>query len=105
VEQERKFAVRIDGRVLNGSIDRLVWCSDANGQMSAEVLDFKTDDVPFADVPNRVEFYRPQIEAYCRAVEVMAGIPRDRITSSLIFTKVGHVERLVFEDESAMLVQ
>ena len=38
--------------------------------------------------------YRPQIEAYLRAVATLARLPANRVTAALVFTTVGHIERL-----------
>ena len=94
VETERTFAVRDGDRILNGSIDRLVWSRDADGQVSAEVIDFKTDTVPTEALPERVAYYRPQIEAYRRSVSVMAGIPAENVTASMVFTALDRVVRI-----------
>jgi len=94
LEREQPFAVRVGDQLVNGRIDRLVWCKDPKGMLSAEVIDFKTDAIPAAAVPQRVEFYRPQIEAYLHAVAAMRKLPGDRVSAALVFTAVGRVERL-----------
>jgi len=94
VEREQPFAVRINGQLVNGRIDRLVRQRDAAGTPSVEVIDFKTDTIPSAAVPQRVEFYRPQIDAYMQAVAADCKLPHDRVSAALVFTAVGRVERL-----------
>lgn len=86
VETERAFAIRDGEQILNGSIDRLVWSRDGNGLVTAEVIDFKTDEVPIEAKSERVAYYRPQIEAYRHAVSVMAAIPIESVRASLVFT-------------------
>ncbi|HBO45294.1 MAG TPA: hypothetical protein DD670_15475 [Planctomycetaceae bacterium] len=97
---EHPFAVREGDAILNGTIDRLVVCYDRDivgdgdaKPISADVLDFKTDRV--ADDPAgldaRVEFYRPQMQAYARAVAKMFGLPGDCVTARLVFVEPGVV--------------
>jgi ATP-dependent exoDNAse (exonuclease V) beta subunit len=94
VEREKSFAVRIGDQLVNGRIDRLVWQRDPAGTLSAEVIDFKTDAISTAAVPQRVEFYRPQIEAYLQAVAAIGKIPDKHVSAALVFTVVGRVERI-----------
>jgi hypothetical protein len=72
-------------------LDRLVWYRAADGQPGAEVIDFKTDDVPAAAVPTRAGHYRPQLEAYRLAVARFGRIPIDHIALTLLFTTPGCV--------------
>ncbi|MGD9126112.1 MAG: UvrD-helicase domain-containing protein, partial [Planctomycetia bacterium] len=66
---ERPFTVRDGGStIMTGVIDRLVVLFDGQTPIGAEVLDFKTDRIAAEQRPDRIEFYRPQIEAYRRAV-------------------------------------
>lgn len=66
MQRERSFAIRDGDIILNGTFDRLVVLYDGNRIMGADVLDYKTDDVPGDDpraVDARVAQYRPQLEA------------------------------------------
>lgn len=94
VEVERPFVVRDGSRMVSGRLDRVVWLRDNDGTLAAEVIDYKTDAIPVAALPERVEFYRPQIEAYLRAVALFGNLPSDRITAALVFTTLGQVVRL-----------
>lgn len=98
VERERPFAVRVGDRLVGGRIDRLVWQQDERGTLLVEVIDFKTDAIPAVAVPERVAYYRPQIEAYLRAVAAFAKLPTTGVSAALIFTVVGHVEPLAVTD-------
>jgi ATP-dependent exoDNAse (exonuclease V) beta subunit len=94
VQNERVFAVQLDGEVLTGSIDRLVLVYDGDQLVAADVLDYKTDAVASQDDPRfeeRVEHYRPQIQAYCRAVSQMTGLPDGSIGARLLFVGPGIV--------------
>jgi len=58
-----------DGRILEGFLD-LVF-EDDDG--SLVVVDYKTDDVPTAALPARVQVYLPQMAAYAQALERSTG--------------------------------
>jgi ATP-dependent exoDNAse (exonuclease V) beta subunit len=90
LERERPFAVRLDDRLVSGRIDRLVWLPGG-----AEVIDYKSDAIPEAAVPERVKFYRPQIETYVRAVAAFGKLA-DHVSAAIVFTSVGRVEWLRF---------
>ncbi len=60
---------REDGTVLEGIVDLMY--RDEHGRVV--IVDYKTDAVPAAALPARVEFYRPQVRAYRRAVEAATG--------------------------------
>lgn len=68
-----------DGTVLEGFIDLLYREDDG----SLVVVDYKTDAVPTGGIPSRVQYYRPQIEAYLRAVRDATGAPTQGV---LLFT-------------------
>jgi len=92
--RERPFAVRQEDAILSGAIDRLVVLYDGTRPVGADVLDFKTDRVPADDpaaIDSRVEFYRPQMEAYTQAVGTMFDLPAERISARLIFVEPGVV--------------
>jgi ATP-dependent exoDNAse (exonuclease V) beta subunit len=89
VYRERPFALRDGNTILSGAIDRLVMFED-----SAEIIDFKTDAIPADDpaaVAAKVDFYRPQMEAYRRAVAAMYRLPAARIAARLAFLSPGIV--------------
>ena len=96
VSNEQAFLVADDGgRLLSGSIDRLVRIYQNDKIMAADVVDFKTDVLDAADeraVAEKVEFYRPQLQAYRRAVRRMTGLPDERISARLLFTHPGIVK-------------
>ena len=78
--------------LLGGSIDRLVtlWC---NGKLvAAEIVDFKTDQINGAgQIADRIEFYRPQLEAYRGASARMLRLPAERILCRIAFVEPGIV--------------
>jgi hypothetical protein len=91
---ERRFAVREADAVLTGSIDRLVLIESDRRLLAADVTDYKTDVIAAGDhaaLRQRVEYYRPQLAAYCRAVAKMTRLDPARIAARLIFVHPGVV--------------
>jgi ATP-dependent exoDNAse (exonuclease V) beta subunit len=87
VHNERRFAVQHSGRLLSGTIDRLVLIYQNNKLVGADVIDFKTDAVSSDDpagLEATVEHYRPQLEAYRHAVATMYQLPPTKITTRLL---------------------
>jgi len=94
VWRERPFAVRDDDAILRGAIDRMVVLYDVDRPIAADVLDYKTDTVAADDedaLAARVEEYRPQLEAYRRAVAGMTGLEPSLISTRLAFVGPGVV--------------
>lgn len=95
VENERPFSVREGSQLLSGSIDRLVWIYSDNRLVAADIIDFKTDTVESdAMLAEKTAFYRPQLEAYRRAVRRMSGLGEDCIMARLLFVEPGYVSRI-----------
>lgn len=88
--RERPFAVKLDGMLLRGIMDRVVIQRDAHGRpLSAELLDFKTDRVGDEGISPILHMYHPQIRAYQKALAIMLDLPLDRIEASLLLTGPG----------------
>jgi len=87
VHCEQPFAVRLDDELLTGYIDRLVLTREGDRITAAEVIDYKTDRTD--DVDALAEHYRPQLEAYRRAVARMYGLDDAAITTRLLFLSPG----------------
>jgi ATP-dependent helicase/nuclease subunit A len=89
---ERRFAVRDEGRLLSGIMDRLVLLYDRDRLVAADVIDYKTDSVDRDDLSGLdqlVEFYRPQLDAYRRSVAAMYHVPPRQICARLLFVSSG----------------
>jgi len=90
--RERRFLIREGDEIVPGSIDRLVLVCRDGKPRAAEVLDFKTDrlgrDDPSA-LEQRVDYYRPQLDAYRRAVATNYGLRVDCISARLLFLEPG----------------
>ncbi|MCA9175080.1 MAG: UvrD-helicase domain-containing protein [Planctomycetales bacterium] len=97
VQNERRFAVRDDHRMLSGTIDRLVLIYDGDRVVGADVIDFKTDAVSTDDPETlnaTVEHYRPQQEAYRSAVAKMFKLEPEKISTRLLLLAAGIVKDL-----------
>jgi ATP-dependent helicase/nuclease subunit A len=93
VERERRFAQREADALVSGSLDRLVTWQTVDGKvLAADVIDFKTDRaVDDGRLQQRVEFYRPQVMAYRRAVERLFGLESEAVVGRLMFLEAGQV--------------
>jgi ATP-dependent helicase/nuclease subunit A len=94
VECEVPFIHRDGDVMLEGIIDRLVLHREDGRATAAHIIDYKTDAIAAGDndaLAARVDHYRPQLEAYRRAVAGMYGIELDRIRASLVFLERGAV--------------
>lgn len=93
VEREYPFAIRLEGTLLSGVIDRLVLCSSAGEITHAEIIDFKSDDLSLRSggsvdtkrLAERKKYYLPQMEAYCSAVHLLFGVAEEKIVRTLVF--------------------
>ncbi|HSR43473.1 MAG TPA: PD-(D/E)XK nuclease family protein, partial [Longimicrobiales bacterium] len=101
LQRESPFAVRLGEEIVEGVIDRLVLARDREGTggseaaaVAARILDFKTDAVDPGDdetVEARIERYRPQLDAYRRAVARIHGLDPETIEAALVFLGAGIV--------------
>ncbi|MFO7906021.1 MAG: UvrD-helicase domain-containing protein [Pirellulaceae bacterium] len=92
VHNERRFAVRDNGRMLSGAIDRLVLLHHDDRLVAADVLDYKTDYIDATNPHALIELvahYHPQLEAYRRAVSAMFRLPLENISARLLFVSAG----------------
>lgn len=94
VHNERSFVIPDETTMLSGTIDRLVLIYNDNQLLAADIVDFKTDKLNFEDaseIQKRADHYRPQIEAYRRAVQSIFGLEMERICGRLVFVGGGVV--------------
>lgn len=90
--RERSFVVVDGDRLLSGTFDRVaIDTGDGEGgAVAAHLIDFKTDRVTAnQSIEVLVERYRPQVEAYRRALSTLLGLPMDKITAELLFVGEG----------------
>ena len=94
VERERRFVVRQETTFWDGSFDRVVWLADGERKVAADVIDFKTDMLLPGDelsLAARTAHYRPQLDAYRRAISAMCGLPAESIAARLVFPFAGEI--------------
>jgi ATP-dependent exoDNAse (exonuclease V) beta subunit len=85
VRREHPFALMTDGRLQQGSIDRLVLYYHGDQLVAADIVDFKTD----ADIAAAKEKHRDQLLAYRDAVSRSFALPPDHIAARLLMVKEG----------------
>ncbi len=92
VYREVPFAVSIDGTVLEGFIDLAF--DDGSGLV---IVDYKTDDVPEAELAAHADRYRLQVGAYALAArEVFGVLPR---AAALLFLRAEREVPVRIDDE------
>ncbi len=94
VQNEYDFATLMDDELWRGAIDRLVWVRQAGQLQAADIVDFKTDQVQDQNgtlLQERVAHYRPQLEAYRRAISKMTRLPESRISTRLWFVQSNEI--------------
>ena len=86
------FEDRPEGLVwCSGSVDRLMTLG-GDDPTAAVIDDFKTDQIRDAShVQERVEHYRPQLEAYRSAVARSLGLELDMVAARLIFVECDRI--------------
>jgi ATP-dependent exoDNAse (exonuclease V) beta subunit len=97
VRNEFPFAYREGDCLMTGSIDRLVRLYAGDQLVAADVIDFKTDVIESRGpktLDAKTEYYRPQIDAYRRAVAAMTGLAPERIGARLLFVNPGIVQEM-----------
>ncbi len=76
--------------VITGAIDRIVLLRQGHTVLAADIIDFKTDAITPENEPDwsqRIEHYRPQLNAYAAAISTIYELPRDRIAARLAFVE------------------
>ncbi|MFO0871671.1 MAG: UvrD-helicase domain-containing protein [Pirellulales bacterium] len=94
VAREWRFAVRLDERLVSGTIDRLVLLRPHEQVLAADIVDYKTDALEADDpaaLQARIDFYRPQLQAYRAAVARTFHLDAARVTTRLVFLSLGQV--------------
>jgi ATP-dependent exoDNAse (exonuclease V) beta subunit len=77
--------------VLAGFLDRLVIGFHGETPAYAEVLDFKSDDLPESHVADRTNHYAPQINAYRQMVARQFSLSLDHVWGTLVYLRPGRV--------------
>ena len=102
VLNEHRFAINVPAgdelELMEGVIDRLILVYKDGVLVAADIIDFKTDTVAKGELPVKVDFYKPQMAAYRRAVALQYGIELDQIATRLVFVGTGEVVNLDFAE-------
>ena len=83
---------------MEGVVDRLILIYKDGALVAADIIDFKTDAIAKGELPAKVEFYRPQMEAYRHAIAIQYGIEQEQIATRLVFVGTGDVVNLEFAE-------
>lgn len=99
VENEMRFATLLHGRLIQGSIDRLVVAFENDRARYAEVIDFKTDrfggrSTKQAWIAEQVDKYRPQLAAYAEVVAKNYQLTKSQIRTTLVLLDVGETAEI-----------
>ncbi len=87
---ERPFVRLVDGRLQQGSIDRLVAHLDEDGRVRrATVIDYKSDVIEAAGAEDRAEHYRGQVEDYRAITAHIFGLDPTDVEMTLLFVRPG----------------
>ena len=94
VEPERRFSIRLQDKILHGSMDRLVIRRLENEVVGLDIIDFKTDrpsgETEAEFLEERARIYAPQMEAYrLAAAKLYPNV--SNITAKLVFTSLNRV--------------
>ena len=93
--RERSYELFADGSWESGQLDRVVFSGEGSDRRAA-IFDFKTNAMLSGEsadsyVERMRNSYRPQMEAYRRAVQMLSGIPAERISANLLLTRTRSV--------------
>ena len=88
--REQNFEVLLDGHWTSGIIDRAHIIRDQEGSpLSAHIIDYKTDFVSNEEEARlRAQKYQSQLETYRKATALLLGLPKESVTTELLFTRV-----------------
>jgi ATP-dependent exoDNAse (exonuclease V) beta subunit len=96
LHRERSFVVRDQDALIFGTVDRVMLFYADGKLLAADILDFKTDAVETdAQVAERAEFYRPQLQAYRHAAAALTGLTPERISARLLFVEPGVIQSII----------
>ncbi len=83
VWRERSFDMIHNGNWISGTFDRVIVCRD-----SARLIDFKTDDISAEGaLEDKLKGYAPQIALYRQAIARLTGLPVEKVSCELLFTR------------------
>lgn len=92
--RERSFVVQLERELVRGAFDRVVVWKQGEQATRAHLLDYKSDRVEARALKGRAEFYRPQLEAYRKALALLLRLPSGHVGASLLWIEAGEVQTL-----------
>ena len=101
VENERPFAIQLDGGILQGVIDRLILVYEDDQLVAADVVDFKTDLFVESELPDRINFYKPQLSSYRQATCKFTKLPLEKVSARLLFVESDKLVNVDLVENSA----
>ena len=85
VQNEFGVVARVGTRMLEGFIDRLVLISEGSRLIAAEIIDFKTDELPAEAARKQSCYYESQLQQYRAGLAVQLGLAQTQIHYQLAF--------------------
>jgi len=87
--REKRFEMVHEGAWISGTFDRVVLSRDASGAYTQGwIFDYKTNRLRSdLEMVQTCDHYAPQMRIYRLALSRLCGLPEDRISSHLIFTR------------------
>ncbi|MFP4014992.1 MAG: UvrD-helicase domain-containing protein [Chitinispirillaceae bacterium] len=103
VFNEKRLSAVIDGRMINGIVDRFVIELDENGSpVSAFIMDYKTNRVSTdSEIEEASRQYVPQLDVYRRMVAMLTGLEVETVRCGLLFVRPRRYVELAFEEMAA----
>jgi ATP-dependent exoDNAse (exonuclease V) beta subunit len=92
---ELPFALKLEGSLYQGRVDRVVLIREEGVPVGAEVLDFKTDQLSPGDEKGLVRAardYQSQMQIYRSAVAALYDLPVEKVEGTLVFLTLGRLE-------------
>ncbi|MFN7561195.1 MAG: UvrD-helicase domain-containing protein [Prosthecobacter sp.] len=87
VWRERSFDMIHNGNWISGTFDRVIV-----GRDFARLIDFKTDDLSAEGaLEEKMKGYAPQIALYRQAIALLTGLPLEKVSCELLFTRQGRL--------------
>ena len=87
VYNELPVTAVISGQLIRGYVDRIVLGILDGSVVSADIVDFKTDNLgkQNEDLSAKVKHYEPQLMAYRETISQMFKIPIETVSARLLF--------------------
>ncbi|MGY8767987.1 MAG: UvrD-helicase domain-containing protein [Pirellulales bacterium] len=95
VRNEHQYMTLDQGKVMTGSIDRLVLVKKQDKIVAADIIDYKTDHIAdAAELQHKIEYYRPQVHAYRDTVSSLYNLTVNSMRCQLYFLAADQLVQL-----------